>query len=64
MCSPLAAAAAVVASAGASVGFSAVVDGVVAAVAASEDTNSIIESQQNLADGQTTILPANGTWSL
>ena len=48
--SPLAAAAAVAASAGATVGFSAVVDGVVAANA---DTNSLI--QQN-REGQT-ILP-------
>merc|ERR1711881_794595 len=50
--SPLAAAAAVAASAGATVGFSAVVDGV---VAANPDTSSLI--QQN-ADGQT-ILPVN-----
>merc|ERR1712203_467970 len=52
--SPLAAAAAVAASAGATVGFSAVVDGV---VSANPDTSSLI--QQN-ADGQT-ILPVNET---
>ena len=51
--SPLAAAAAVAASAGATVGFSAVVDGV---VAANGETNSLIP--QN-SDGQT-ILPTNG----